>query len=138
MLRLTGATEAARMIMSASYRLVPIGQQSPDAVTVGIERAVDGGYKAAVWWESKGDIDADEAEYDDVTEALAAAEAARALHGFDEVVVTLSRPDLWDNKWGQLRRPEVSKEPIGDVQGTDLTSREAYELAASIEEERDA
>jgi hypothetical protein len=126
------------MNTSANYRLVPIGQQSPDAVTVGIELAEDGTRKAAVWWESKGDIDADEAEYGDVTEALAAAEAARALHGFDEVVVTLSRPDLWDKNWGQLRLPEVGKEPIGDVQGTDLTSQETYELAAGIEEERDA
>lgn len=126
------------MGMSASYRLVPIGHQSPDAVTVGVERAEDGAYKAAVWWESKGDIDADEAEYDDVAEALKAAEAARALHGFDEVVVVLSRPDLWDSKWGQLRLPDVAREPIGDVQGTDLNSRETYELAAGIEEERDA
>jgi hypothetical protein len=126
------------MSMPASYRLVSIGQQSPDAVTVGIEVAADGGCKAAVWWESKGDIDADEAEYDDVTEALAAAEAARVLHGFGEVVVTLARPDLWDRTWGQLRLPEVAKEPIGDVQGTDLTSRETYELAVGIEEERDA
>jgi hypothetical protein len=126
------------MDMPRSYRLVPIGQQSPDAVTVGIELAEDGTRKAAVWWEAKGDIDADEAEYDDVSAALAAAEAARALHGFGEVVVVLSRPDLWDNGWGQLRLPEVAKEPIGDVRQTDLTSRETYELAVGIEEERDA
>lgn len=126
------------MTMSASYRLVPIGQQSPDAVTVGIELAEDGTHKAAVWWESKGDIDADEAEYGEVTEALAAAEAARALHGFKEVVVVLSRPDLWDSRWGHLRLPDIAKEPIGDVQETDLTSTETYELAAGIEEERDA
>ena len=123
---------------SASYRLVPIGQQSPDAVTVGIERAEGGALKAAVWWESKGDIDADEAEYDDVAAALEAAESARALHGFSEVVVVLSQPDLWESQWGQLRRPEVAKEPIGDVRDTDLTSAETYELAAGIEEERDA
>jgi hypothetical protein len=126
------------MTMSASYRLVPIGQQSPDAVTVGIELAEDGTHKAAVWWESKGDIDADEAEYGEVAEALAAAEAARALHGFKEVVVVLSRPDLWDSRWGHLRLPDIAKEPIGDVQETDLTSTETYELAAGIEEERDA
>lgn len=126
------------MTMSASYRLVAIGQQSPDAVTVGIELAEDGTPKAAVWWESKGDIDADEAEYGDVAEALAAAEAARALHGFEEVVVVLSQPDLWDSQWGQLRLPDIAKEPIGDVQDTDLSSRETYALAAGIEEERDA
>lgn len=126
------------MDMPARYRLVPIGQQSPDAVTVGIELAGDGRLRAAVWWEAKGDIDADEAEYDDVGEALAAAEAARALHGFDEVVVVLSRPDLWDGSWGQLRLPDVAKEPVGDVRQTDLTSRETYELAVGIEEERDA
>ena len=122
----------------ASYRLVPIGQPSPDAVTVGIELAEDGTHKAAVWWEAKGDIDADEAEYDDVATALAAAEAARELHGFSEVVVVLSRPDLWDSQWGKLRLPEIAKEPIGDVQETDLSSSETYELAAGIEEERDA
>jgi hypothetical protein len=126
------------MTMPATYRLVPIGQQSPDAVTVGIELAEDGNRKAAVWWEAKGGIEADEAEYGDVPEALAAAEAARALHGFDEVVVVLSRPDLWDGRWGQLRLPEVAKEPIGDVTQTDLTSGETYDLAAGIEEERDA
>lgn len=126
------------MTMSAHYRLVEIGQQSPDAVTVGIELAEDGTHKAAVWWESKGGIDAGEAEYADVPEALTAAEAARALHGFDEVVVVLARPDLWDGQWGQLRLPAVANEPIGDVQGTDLTSQETYELAAGIEEERDA
>ncbi|MBE0579527.1 hypothetical protein [Devosia sp.] len=126
------------MTMSASYRLVPIGQQSPDAVTVGVELAEDGTRKAAVWWESKGDIDADEAEYGDVVEALAAAEAARALHGLAEVVVVLSRPDLWDNQWGYLRLPDIAKEPIGDVRDTDLSSRETYALAAGIEEERDA
>jgi hypothetical protein len=32
----------------------------------------------------------------------------------------------------------VAKEPIGDVTQTDLTSGETYELAAGIEEERDA
>lgn len=126
------------MTKSASYRLVPIGQQSPDAVTVGIELAEDGTHKAAIWWESKGDVDADEAEYSDVAEALAAAEAARALHGFAEVVVVLSQPDLWDSQWGQLRLPDIAKEPIGDVQDTDLSSRETYALAAGIEEERDA
>lgn len=126
------------MTMPATYRLVPIGQPSPDAVTVGIELAEDGARKAAVWWESKGDIDADEAEYDDVHAALAAAEAARALHGFDEVVVVLARPELWDSKWGQLRLPDIAKEPIGDVRTTDLTTREAYALAVGIEEERDA
>lgn len=126
------------MNMPPSYRLVPIGEPVPDAVTVGIEPAEDGTLKAAVWWESKGDIDADEAEFDDVAAALTAAEAAHELHGFREVVVVLSRPDLWDSRWGQLRLPEVAKEPIGDVRATDLTSRETYELAAGIEEERDA
>lgn len=126
------------MDMLARYRLVPIGQQSADAVTVGIELAEDGRRKAAVWWEAKGDIDADQAEYDDVGEALAAAEAARVLHGFDEVVVVLSRPELWDERWGQLCLPEVAKEPIGDIRQTDLTSQETYELAVGIEEERDA
>lgn len=126
------------MDMPGQYRLVPVGQRSPDAVTVGIELAGDGGLKAAVWWEAKGDVDADEAEYDDVKAALVAAEAARALHGFDEVVVVLSRPDLWDNGWGALRVPDVAREPIGDIRHTDLTSRETYELAAGLEEERDA
>jgi hypothetical protein len=126
------------MNMSASFRLVPIGQQSPDAVTVGIEVAEDGTRKAAVWWEARGDVDADEAEYDNVAEALAAAEAARALHGLEEVVIVLSRADLWDNQWGHLHLPDIAKEPIGDVRDTDLSSRETYALAAGIEEERDA
>lgn len=126
------------MEMPKSYRLVPIGEQSPDAVTVGIELAPDGRRKAAVWWEARGDIDADEVEYDDVGDALAAAEAARALHGFAEVVIVLSSRDLWDDHWGQLRLPDVAREPIGDISQTDLTSRESYALAMGIEEERDA
>lgn len=120
------------------YRLVPVGEPSPDAVTVGIELDADDRLKAAVWWESTGDIDADEAEYDDVPAALAAAEAARQLHGFSEVVVVLARPDLWDSQWGELAAPAIAREPIGDVQATDLTSSEAFELAAGIEAERDA
>lgn len=51
------------------YRLVPVGQPSPDAVTVGIELTADDGVEAA----------------------LAAAEGARALHGFDEVIAVLSQ-----------------------------------------------
>lgn len=120
------------------YRLVPVGEPAPDAVTVGVERDADDRLKAAVWWESTGDIDADEAEYDDVPAALAAAEAARELHGFREVVVVLARPELWESQWGELRVPSIAREPIADVQATDLTSGEAFELAAGIEAERDA
>src|SRR5690606_6402100 len=65
-----------------AYRRVAVGEMTEDAVTVGIECDPEGRYKAAVWWEAKGDVDADEAEYDDVGEALAAAEAAKTLHGF--------------------------------------------------------
>ncbi|HEV7346440.1 MAG TPA: hypothetical protein VGN60_12500 [Devosia sp.] len=125
------------MDSNARYRQVPVGQQSPDAVTVGIEAGADGRPKAAVWWESKGDVDADEAEYDDVATALEAAEAARALHGFSEVVVVVSEPGLWQSQWGELR-DRSGNEPIGEVQDTDLTSDETYELAAGIEGERDA
>ncbi|MEO8686304.1 MAG: hypothetical protein ABI414_15860 [Devosia sp.] len=122
----------------ASYRLGRAGEAFPDDVVVGIEMATDGRVKAAVWWESKGDVDADEAEYDDVSDALAKAEAARAVHGFKDVVVVLSRPELWDRNWGELRLPGVEKEPIGDISATSLTSGEAFDLASSIEEERDA
>ena len=122
---------------SASYRMVPVGTSSPDAVTVGIEAGSNGALKAAVWWESRGDVDADEVEFASVPEALAAAEAARALHGIDEVVVVLAAPELWDPDWGTLT-PGPAAEPIGDVSRTDLTSGEAYELAAAVEAERDA
>jgi hypothetical protein len=123
---------------NTTYRLVPVGQSSPAAVTVGVEITSDDTLKAAVWWESKGDVDADEAEYDNVIAALAAAEAARALHGFDEVVVVLSRPELWDEAWGKLQVPPVAREPMGDMQEADLTSDEAFDLAQEIEAERDA
>lgn len=122
----------------SNYRLVSVGQSSPDAVTVGIEGTGDRVLKAAVWWESKGDVDADEAEYDDVIDAFAAAETARALHGFDEVVVVLSQPDLWDDAWGKLQLPPVAREPIGDLQEAELSSDEAFGLAQAIEAERDA
>ena len=121
-----------------SYRLGMAGEAFPDDVAVGIEMAPDGSAKAAVWWESKGDVDADEAEYDDVPEALAKAEAARALRGFNSVVVVLSSAEMWDRSWGDLVLPEVDKEPIGDISATSLTDREAFNLASSIEEERDA
>lgn len=124
--------------MSRRFRLVPVGQSTPDAVTVGIEPNEAGGFKVAVWWESRGDVDADEAEYDNVERAIEAAEGARALHGFSEVVVVLSQPDLWQGQWGELVRPAIAREPIGDVRATDLSSAETFELAAAIEEERDA
>lgn len=122
----------------SGYRQVSIGQATPDAVTVGIEAGSDGQPKAAVWWEAKGDIDADEAEYANVPEAFAAAEAARALHGFSEVVVALQDGLSWLPGWGNLASNHRDKEPIGDIRGTDLSSDETEELAIGIEAERDA
>lgn len=122
----------------AVYRRVPVGTSVEDAVTVGIETGSGGQLKAAVWWSAKGDVDADEAEYADVGEALAAAEAARALHGFAEVVVTLADPSLWRKEWGRLQADGPAREPIGDLRGTDISDDEAFELARDIETERDA
>lgn len=122
----------------ATYRLVGVGEAHPDAVTVGIEAAEDGTARAAIWWEARPGVEAEEAEYEDVATALAAAEAARALHGLDEVVVVLAQPQLWQRQWGELRLPAVAREPIGDVRATDLTGAETFELAIGIEEERDA
>ena len=121
-----------------AYRRVAVGEMTEDAVTVGIECDAEGRYKAAVWWEAKGDVDADEAEYDDVGEALAAAEAAKTLHGFSEVVVALQDGLSWQDNWGQLQRNPRDREPVGDVSQTDLSSDETFELAAGIEAERDA
>lgn len=121
----------------AVYRRVPVGSSNPEAVTVGIE-SQDGRLKAAVWWDSKGDVDADEAEYDEVPAALEAAEAARALHGFEAVVIVLGDPQLWQPAWGRLDSAERSREPIGDVRNTDLSDDEAFSLARGIEAERDA
>lgn len=121
----------------ASYRKVAVGSTNPDAVTVGIE-SLDGVLRAAVWWESKGDVDADEAEYGDVPAALEAAEAVRALHDFAEVVVVIADPALWRPEWGVLRTEGRSREPVGDVRGTDISEEEAYDLARGIEAERDA
>lgn len=123
---------------SQSYRAIAIGQQAPKAVTVGIEAGPEGNPVAAIWWEAQGDTDAEEAGYDSVEEALAAAEAARQLHGLEEVVVVLARPDLWNPAWGQLRPDDIAKEPIGSVEATGLSTDEAFNLAATIEEERDA
>ena len=131
--------------MSGRYRQVGIGETHLEAVTVGIETSVHGGLKAAVWWEAVGDVDADEAEFDDVPAALAAAEAARELHGLREVVIALQDGVSWDPAWGVLdgQSQESSgqsqgKEPIGDVSQTDLSSDEAFSLAAGIEAESDA
>ncbi|MDB5473110.1 MAG: hypothetical protein JWP99_413 [Devosia sp.] len=120
------------------YRQVAIGEVTQDAVTVGIEAAAGGKLKAAVWWEARGDVDAGEAEYDDVPQAMAAAQAARLLHGFSEIVVALQDGLAWDQRWGQLQTDPRSREPVGDVSQTDLSSDETYELAAGIEAERDA
>lgn len=122
----------------AAYRQIPVGEITPDAVTVGIEKDGNGQLKAAVWWEAKGDVDADEAEYADVAEALAAADAAKTLHGFSAVVVALQDGLAWQSQWGQLQADTRSREPIGDITRTDLSEGEGYELAAGIEAERDA
>jgi len=121
-----------------SYRQVAVGSKNPLAVTVGIERDDQGGHKAAVWWESVADIDGDEAEYADLDAAFAAAEAARALHGFREVVVVLQEGLDWDESWGGLRSAPIDKEPIGDISAAGLSPDESYTLAAGIEAERDA
>ena len=123
---------------NAVYRQVPVGASVEDAVTVGIETGSGGQIKAAVWWSAKGDVDADEAEFADVGEAFVAAEAARALHDFAEVVVTLADPGLWRAEWGRLQVDGPAKEPLGDLRGTDISDGEAYALARDIETERDA
>lgn len=120
------------------FRRVGLGSTSPDAVTVGIESGTEGRPRAAVWWESKGDVDADEAEFDDVAAAFTAAEAARRLHGFAEVVVVLADDVAWRSDWGTLDDGGRSREPIGDVRNVDLSDGEAFRLAQGIEEERDA
>ena len=121
----------------STYRRIVVGEDDPDAVTVGIEAHPDGRLFAAVWWPARGDVDGDEAQYDDVPAAFAAAEAARQLHGFAEVLVVLQQDFLWNPAWGRIAA-EGSREPIGDVSNTDLESREVYTLAKGIEVERDA
>ena len=108
------------------YRKISIGEDVPDAVTIGIERNPDGTSRAAVWWPSKGDMDADEVSFDSVDEAFQAAEAARSLHGFAEVVVALQSDELWQPKWGTLD---------GKIA---LSDDEAFELARATEAMRDA
>ncbi|WP_193334502.1 hypothetical protein [Devosia beringensis] len=120
-----------------SYRQVAVASKNPLAVTVGVERA-GAGYKAAVWWESVADIDGDEAEYADVATAFAAAEAARALHRFHEVVVVLQEGVDWNESWGDLRSAPIDNEPIGNISAAGLSPDESYTLAAGIEAERDA
>lgn len=109
----------------STYRKIEVGEEAPDAVTVGIERNGEGKVVAAVWWPSRGDVDADEASYDRVEDAFEAAEAARSLHGFGEVVVTLQSEDLWQRDWGTL-------------EGVALSEDESFELARATEASRDA
>jgi len=122
---------------AVSYRRIPVGENAENAVTVGIEADSDGRPTAAVWWPSTGDVDGDEVQYDDVPAAFSAAEAARQLHGFTEVVVVLQDDLLWNPAWGEIGGSR-DREPIGDVSDTDLNSREVYNLARGIEGERDA
>lgn len=120
-----------------SYRRIAVGEDAGNAVTVGIEADANGRPKAAVWWPASGDVDGDEVQYDDVPAAFAAAEAARQLHNFAEIVVVLQDELLWNPAWGEIAA-ERDREPIGDVSQTDLDSREVYNLARGIEGERDA
>lgn len=115
------------METSIPYRRIAIGEDAPDAVTVAIERRPGGVVGAAVWWPAKGDIDGDEAMYDSVPDAFSAAENARALHGFSEIVVTLQEDSLWQPAWGTL-----------EAQGPSLNEDELFELARATEASRDA
>lgn len=112
---------------STAYRRIAIGEDAPDAVTVAIERRPGGALGAAVWWPANGDIDADEVMFDSVPDAFAAAENARALHGFSEIVVTLQDDSLWQPAWGTLQ-----------AQGPSLDADELLELARATEASRDA
>ncbi len=109
-----------------AYRKIAVGEDAGDAVTVGIEENAEGRVVAAVWWPSRGDVDADEADYDSVEDAFKAAEASKALHGFPEVVVTLQRDNLWQPHWGVLN------------DGVALNEDESFELARAMEASRDA
>lgn len=109
------------------FRRIAIREECPDAVTVAIERDPQGQVMASVWWPSRGDSDAGEASYPSVEAALAAAEAARVLHGFSEVVVMLQSDDLWSAQWGTLA-----------PSGPQLSDDESYELARATEASRDA
>ena len=120
------------------FRRVGLGSTNADAVTVGIETGTEGRPRAAVWWESKGDIDADEAEFEDIAAAFEAAEVAQRLHGFSEIVVVLADGVSWEPAWGALDDGGRNREPIGDVRQGELTDREAFHLARGSEEERDA
>lgn len=109
------------------FRQIAKGEDAPDAVTVGIERDAAGAILAAIWWPSRGDVDADEVNYRSVPEAFEAAQAAMDLHGFAEIVVTLQSEDLWRPEWGELQ-------PAGMA----LSEEEAFELARATEASRDA
>ncbi|MEO9299319.1 hypothetical protein [Devosia alba] len=121
-----------------SFRQVPVGAATPQSVTVGIDSDGAAGHKAAVWWEAVADVDADKTDFIDVAAALDAAEGARALHGFSEVVVMLQDGVKWQSGWGELRALKTDNEPLGDVSGVGLSDAESFELAADIEAERDA
>lgn len=123
------------MAAQDTYRRVSIDTPVPNAVTVGIERE-DDQTRAAVWWDAKTGVEAGEQQHLAVEDAFVAAQAARELNGFDEIVVVLQSDDLWDAKWGQLN--DASREPIGNIEDTDLNSDEAFELAAGLEAESDA
>ena len=124
--------------INRSFRQVPVGTTIPQAVTVGIESDGAAGHKAAIWWDSLGDVDADEVSFIDVAAALDAAEGARVLHGFSEVVVILQEGVHWQDGWGELRPLQTGNEPLGDVSDVGLSEGEAFDLAAGIETQSDA
>ncbi|WIY52014.1 hypothetical protein O9Z70_11040 [Devosia sp. YIM 151766] len=109
------------------YRQIEIGEDAPDAVTVGIERGENGSPIASIWWPARPDADADEAMCNSVEEALEKAEAARELYGFSEIVIALQSSDLWQPAWGELGPAPLR-----------LNEAEALELARATEASRDA
>ena len=123
---------------SGQLRQIPIGERADEAVTVAIETGPGGALRAAVWWEAQGDVDADEAEYASVETALAAAQAARALHGLAFVAVVLGEGVSWRPEWGSLQTDPRDREPVGNIDGAALSDDEAFDLAAGIETQSDA
>jgi len=100
---------------------------APNAVIVGVERDADGKVFAVVRWPAKGEGPAGEDRYHSVPEALEAAQRVKSERGFDEIVVSLQRAELWRDEWGSL-----------ELGASEVTDEEAFDMAWDIETNRDA
>ena len=124
-----------------AYRRLMHKSTPADTVVVSLFRQGEGvgaRYAFAAAMHRTSAVKAFESEVLDPETALTTAEAAREKHGFPTLAVFLDDVGMWQPHWGTLGEGTLGGEPIGRVDGTDLTHEETAALAHGIERESDA